>query len=43
MSDRLIGADDLDRLLEEMGAIYDKLIWLGKQAGFYTMPASAVA
>jgi hypothetical protein len=39
MTDRLIGAGDLDGLIEEIGAIYDELVWLGTQAGFYIMPA----
>jgi hypothetical protein len=39
MTNRLIRVDDFDGLLEEIGAIYDELVWLGKQAGFYTMPA----
>ena len=38
MTNKLIGADDLDGFLEEIGAVYDELVWLGKQAGFYTMP-----
>jgi hypothetical protein len=41
MTNRLIGADDLDGLLEEIGAIYDELVWLGKQTGFYSSPAPA--
>ena len=41
MTNKLIGADDLDGFLEEIGAVYDELVWLGKQAGFYTMPTPA--
>jgi hypothetical protein len=39
MVNRVVGADDLHSLAETIGEIYEELVWLGRQAGFYTMPA----
>ena len=41
MTNRLVGADDLSGLLEGIREVYDELVWLGRKAGFYTMPSTA--